>query len=134
MWYWMLQKVRSLEPRPSPLDQACVPKIGSGHPLTTCGSAACSAGWLRSCEILRFRLTSLSARCIVFSMGYASKVQVIERAGGNRQFYLMCPAQLAEALELEKGEEIEWVVEDKHTLVIRRGKRERRREAGRHER
>ena len=53
-------------------------------------------------------------------MGYLSKVQVIERAGGSRQFYLMCPAQLAEALEMEKGEEIQWVVEDKHTLVIRR--------------
>jgi len=53
-------------------------------------------------------------------MGYFSKVQVIERAGGSRQFYLICPAQLAEALEMEKGEEIEWVVEDKHTLVIRR--------------
>ena len=51
-------------------------------------------------------------------MGYLSKVQVIERAGGSRQFYLMCPAQLAEALEMEKGEEIQWVVEDKHTLVI----------------
>jgi antitoxin component of MazEF toxin-antitoxin module len=67
-------------------------------------------------------------------MGYLSKVQVIERAGGTRQFYLMCPAQLAEALEMEKGEEIEWVVEDKHTLVIRRPGRERRREARRHER
>jgi len=53
-------------------------------------------------------------------MGYASKVQVIERAGGSRQFYLICPAQLAEALEMQKGEQIEWVVEDKHTLVIRR--------------
>jgi len=66
-------------------------------------------------------------------MGYHSKVQVIERAGGTRQFYLMCPAQLAEALEMEKGEEIEWVVEDKHTLTIRR-RPERRREARRHER
>jgi antitoxin component of MazEF toxin-antitoxin module len=71
---------------------------------------------------------------MLFAMGYQSKVQVIERARGNRQFYLMCPAQLAEALELEKGEEIEWVVEDKQTLVIRRRKRERRREAGLHER
>jgi antitoxin component of MazEF toxin-antitoxin module len=66
-------------------------------------------------------------------MGYHSKVQVIERAGGTRQFYLMCPAQLAEALEMEKGEEIEWVVEDKHTLVIRR-RLPRGREARRHER
>ena len=67
-------------------------------------------------------------------MGYHSKVQVIERAGGNRQFYLMCPAQLAEALEMEKGEEIEWVVEDKHTLVIRRRPSPGSREARRHER
>ena len=66
-------------------------------------------------------------------MGYLSKVQVIERAGGTRQFYLMCPAQLAEALEMEKGEEIEWVVEDKRTLVIRR-RPPSRREARRHER
>jgi len=67
-------------------------------------------------------------------MGYLSKVQVIERAGGTRQFYLMCPAQLAEALEMEKGEEIEWVVEDKHTLTIRRRPSPRRREARRQER
>ena len=66
-------------------------------------------------------------------MGYVSRVQVIERAGGSRQFYLMCPAQLAEALEMKKGEEIEWVVENKHTLVIRR-RPGRRREARPHER
>ena len=67
-------------------------------------------------------------------MGYLSKVQVIERARGSRQFYLICPAQLAEALELAKGEEIEWVVEDKHTLTIRRRPSVPRREARSHER
>ena len=67
-------------------------------------------------------------------MGYLSKVQVIERAGGSRQFYLICPAQLAEALELAKGEEIEWVVKDKHTLTIRRQLSGRRREGRAHER
>jgi antitoxin component of MazEF toxin-antitoxin module len=67
-------------------------------------------------------------------MGYLSKVQVIARAGGTRQFYILCPAQLAEALELEKGEEIEWVVEDKRTLTIRRRPSLRRREARAHER
>ena len=54
-------------------------------------------------------------------MGYLSKVQVIERAKGQRQFYLICPAPLAQALEMGKGETIEWVVEDKWTLKIRRG-------------
>ena len=60
-------------------------------------------------------------------------MQVIERAGGSRQFYLMCLAQLASAMEMEKGEEIKWVVEDKHTLVIRR-RPVPRREARSHER
>ena len=53
-------------------------------------------------------------------MGYLTKVQVIERANQTRQYYLICPAPLAQALELDKGEEIEWVVEDRNTLVIRR--------------
>lgn len=53
-------------------------------------------------------------------MGYVSKVQLIERANRTRQFYLICPAPLAEALELEKGEPIEWVIEDRHTLIIKR--------------
>jgi hypothetical protein len=54
-------------------------------------------------------------------MGYLSKVHVIEQAKGQRQFYLICPASLAQALEMEKGETIEWVVEDKWALKIRRG-------------
>jgi hypothetical protein len=53
-------------------------------------------------------------------MGYQSKVQVIERGGIQRQFYLICPAPLAQALEIEKGETIEWVVEDKWTLRVKR--------------
>lgn len=53
-------------------------------------------------------------------MGFLSKVQVIERANQTRQFYLICPAPLAEALELTKGEQIEWVIEDKATLTLKR--------------
>ena len=53
-------------------------------------------------------------------MGFQSKVQVIQRTGGTRQFYFICPAPLAEAMEFEKGESIEWVVVDKRTLTIRR--------------
>jgi hypothetical protein len=54
------------------------------------------------------------------AMGFISKVQVIQRGEKNRQFYFICPAPLAQALEIEKGEEIEWVVEDKQRLTIRR--------------
>lgn len=53
-------------------------------------------------------------------MSYQSKVQVIERGNKTRQFYLICPAPLAEALEMQKSEAIEWVVQDKRTLLIRR--------------
>ncbi|MGD1100738.1 MAG: hypothetical protein ABSA59_01625 [Terriglobia bacterium] len=53
-------------------------------------------------------------------MGYQSTVQVIRRGGKNCQWYLICPAPLAQALEIEKGEVIEWVVEDQHTLVVKR--------------
>jgi bifunctional DNA-binding transcriptional regulator/antitoxin component of YhaV-PrlF toxin-antitoxin module len=53
-------------------------------------------------------------------MGFLSKVQLIERTNQTRQFYLICPAPLAEALELQKGESIEWVIEDRHTLILKR--------------
>ena len=53
-------------------------------------------------------------------MAYVTKLQVIERAKGQQQFYLICPAPLAQALEMQKGESIEWVVEDKWTLRIKR--------------
>ncbi len=53
-------------------------------------------------------------------MGYFSKVQVIQRRGKNRQYYLICPAPLAQALEMEKGEIVEWIVEDKQRLIIQR--------------
>ena len=53
-------------------------------------------------------------------MGYLTKVQVIERANNTRQYYFICPAPLAQAYELQKGEEIDWAIEDRDTLVIRR--------------
>jgi hypothetical protein len=52
-------------------------------------------------------------------MGYQSTVQVIRRSGKNRQYYLICPAPLAQALEIEKGELIQWGVEGKHTLILK---------------
>ncbi|HEV2234595.1 MAG TPA: hypothetical protein VGV68_14480 [Terriglobia bacterium] len=59
-------------------------------------------------------------------MGYQSTVQVIQRGGKNRQYYLICPSPLAQALEIEKGEVVEWVVEDKHTLIVKRATGRRR--------
>jgi hypothetical protein len=67
-----------------------------------------------------FAIHSDNTSAIIFDMGYLTKVQVIERANQTRQYYLICPAPLAQALELEKGEEIDWVVEDRNTLVLSR--------------
>ena len=61
-------------------------------------------------------------------MAYLSKLQVIRRGGKNRQYYLICPAPLAAALELEKGEPLEWIIKDRQTLEIRRSKAGRRNE------
>jgi hypothetical protein len=55
-------------------------------------------------------------------MAYLSKLQVIERGATNRQFYLICPAPMAAALELQKGETLEWVIKDRFTFEIRRTK------------
>jgi len=54
-------------------------------------------------------------------MGYRVKLQKVERPT-NRSYYLNVPVPLAEALNLIKGEEFEWMVEDRNTLVLRRVK------------
>jgi hypothetical protein len=54
-------------------------------------------------------------------MGYRVKLQKVERPT-NRSFYLNFPVALAEALDVHKGEEFEWVVEDRNTLVLQRVK------------
>jgi bifunctional DNA-binding transcriptional regulator/antitoxin component of YhaV-PrlF toxin-antitoxin module len=66
-------------------------------------------------------------------MAYLSKLQVIQRGDLNRQYYLICPAPLAAALELEKGEKLEWVIKDRHTFEIRRAKAVSPAKKGRHE-
>ncbi len=52
-------------------------------------------------------------------MGYPTKVQLIQRKA-SEQWYINFPAALAQACEFVKGEIVEWVVKDKHTLVLRR--------------
>ena len=49
--------------------------------------------------------------------GYLIKVQKVERPT-NRSYYLNLPVVLAEALEIEKGEQMKWLVEDKNTLLL----------------
>lgn len=54
-----------------------------------------------------------------FSMGYPTKVQLIDRKD-SRQWYINFPSAIAQAMEFEKGEVVEWVIQDKAHLVLRR--------------
>jgi antitoxin component of MazEF toxin-antitoxin module len=62
-------------------------------------------------------------------MGYLIKVQKVERPT-NRSYYVNLPVVLAEAINLQKGEQWEWTLEDKNTLILSRVKKmEKRRRA-----
>ncbi len=52
-------------------------------------------------------------------MGYAVKLQKVQRPS-NRSYYLNVPMVLAETLGLQKGEVLEWTVQDKNTLILKR--------------
>ena len=44
---------------------------------------------------------------------------MIQRGSNDqKQYYLISPAPLAQALEMERGETIEWIVKDRETLLI----------------
>jgi len=52
-------------------------------------------------------------------MGYPTKVQLIQRQA-SQQFYIAVPAALARSLGLQKGETIEWNVQDRQNLLLHR--------------
>ena len=54
--------------------------------------------------------------------GYVIKVQKVERPT-NRSYYVNLPVVLAEAMEIDKGEELQWLIEDKNTLLLCRVQR-----------
>jgi len=52
-------------------------------------------------------------------MGYTIKIQKVDR-GATKSFYVNFPAAVAESANIKKGEELEWVIEDRNTFVLRR--------------
>jgi bifunctional DNA-binding transcriptional regulator/antitoxin component of YhaV-PrlF toxin-antitoxin module len=52
-------------------------------------------------------------------MGYIAKIQRVDR-GKTKSFYINLPAAVAEACNIEKGEEMEWLIEDRDTFVLKR--------------
>jgi antitoxin component of MazEF toxin-antitoxin module len=59
-------------------------------------------------------------------MGYKTRVQLVNRKK-SRQWYVNFPSALAQALELAKSEEVEWVIESRDELILRRQPRRPRR-------
>ena len=57
-------------------------------------------------------------------MGYKVKIQKVER-GATKSFYVNFPAAVAEACVLEKGEEMEWLIEDRNNFVLKRVKEQK---------
>lgn len=54
-------------------------------------------------------------------MGYKVKIQKVDR-GSTKSFYVNFPAAVAESSNIQKGEEMEWLVEDRNTFVLKRVK------------
>jgi len=52
-------------------------------------------------------------------MGYPTKVQLIKRKQ-SEQWYINFPAALAQAMDFERGEIVEWTIQDKDHLLLRR--------------
>ena len=52
-------------------------------------------------------------------MGFPTKIQLIKRAA-SEQWYINFPSAVAQAMEFQKGEVVEWVVEDKQRMTLKR--------------
>lgn len=52
-------------------------------------------------------------------MGTPTKVQVIKRKE-SEQWYINLPAAVAQAMDFEKGETVDWVVADRENLILHR--------------
>lgn len=52
-------------------------------------------------------------------MGFPTKIQLIKRTK-SEQWYINFPAAVAQAMEFEKGEVVEWIIEDKKKMTLKR--------------
>ena len=57
-------------------------------------------------------------------MGYKVKLQKINRPT-NKSFFVSVPVVFVEAMEMEKGEVFEWILEDKNTLLLQRSRKKK---------
>jgi antitoxin component of MazEF toxin-antitoxin module len=52
-------------------------------------------------------------------MGYPTKIQCIKRKK-SEQWYVNFPAAVAQAIEFQQGEIVEWLIDDHQRLVLNR--------------
>jgi hypothetical protein len=52
-------------------------------------------------------------------MGYPTKVQLIDRKK-SQQWYINFPAAIAQAMQFERGEIVEWIIQDRQHLTLKR--------------
>ncbi len=52
-------------------------------------------------------------------MGYPTKIQLIKRVK-SEQWYINFPSAIAKAMEFERGEIVEWLIEDKLKMTLKR--------------
>ena len=52
-------------------------------------------------------------------MGFPTKIQLIKRAK-SEQWYINFPSAIAQAMEFERGEVVEWIIEDRLRMTLKR--------------
>jgi hypothetical protein len=52
-------------------------------------------------------------------MGYPTKIQLIKRVK-SEQWYINFPSAIAQAMEFERGEVVEWLIENRQTMILKR--------------
>ena len=52
-------------------------------------------------------------------MGFPTKIQLIKRAK-SEQWYINFPSAIAQAMEFERGEVVEWLIEDRLKMILKR--------------
>ena len=52
-------------------------------------------------------------------MGFPTRIQLIKRTA-SEQWYVNLPSAVAQAMEFQKGEVVEWVIEDKQRMTLQR--------------
>lgn len=52
-------------------------------------------------------------------MGFPTKIQLIKRAA-SEQWYINFPSAVAQAMEFQKGEVVEWVIDNKQQMILKR--------------